>query len=69
MTNSTRCYGIFCEYDFGFEDQVFATKLGAVNHARSVIEFYHSRGDIEETYEELEEGGLVGWKEMEWFNE
>ena len=54
-------YSVWCEWDIGLEGKIFATEEVAIKHAKYNLEAC----DIEESYEELEDEGLIGVDSLE----
>lgn len=54
-------YSIWCEWDIGVEDKIFATYDVAKVHALANLEAC----GIEETFEELKTEGLIGIEAVE----
>jgi len=57
-------YRVWCEWDIGVEDKIFATKEIAIRHAKINLEAC----GIEETFDELYEEHLIGLDDVEVIN-
>ena len=53
-------YVLWCELDLGFNDVCFLTVDSAIEYAKETLINY----DVEDSYEKLEEWGLIGWREL-----
>jgi hypothetical protein len=53
-------YNIWCEFDIGQEDLLFTSKDNAITwlHKNEIL------GELGDTYEDLEQEGLIGFTEM-----
>lgn len=58
-------YTVRCEWDIGIEGLVFTTKEVAIRHANINLEAC----GIEEDYDELHDGGLIGLNVVEVISE
>lgn len=58
-------YRIWCEWDIGVEGKVFSTKEVAIKHAKLNLEACA----VDETFDELYEGGLIGLFDVEVISE
>lgn len=58
-------YTVWCEWDIGVEGKVFAERWVAIRHARAAL----IDCNIESTFDELYEAGMIGLKDMEVFFE
>lgn len=54
-------YTVWCEWEIGLEGQVFATREVAIKHAKRLLEVCN----IEETFDELYDNGLIGLEDAE----
>jgi len=58
-------YSIWCEWDIGVEGKIFSEVWVAVRHARANLEACN----IDESFEELKDEGLIGIDKVEVFYE
>lgn len=63
--NLRTVYRVWCEFDIGNEDRVWSSKKAALKWAKQTIDQLKADGDIDEDYNDLTRGGLIGTKPVE----